>query len=274
MKRGMLGVLAALCLVLGACSQQSMIDKLEPKAESTTAKAIIDQLRKGETKAVESRLDARYLTPDIAAKLHEAASVFPTGEEPVSVKTVGVYTNVRYTSGKASPQGTTFNLVYEYQFRHAWVVANLLLAKQGGKLVIEGLHTRRLAQSLEASHAFTLEGRDATHWLMALLTCAEALFCLYAFVLCLRTPMARRKWLWALFTLVGVTTLRFDWNSGHFAFAPVSAQFLFGVSATATPYGPWILSVSIPLGAIWFLARRRSLRATTTPPPLPEGGLP
>jgi hypothetical protein len=107
---------------------------------------------------------------------------------------------------------------------------------------------------------------------MALLTCAEALFCLYAFVLCLRTPIARYKWLWVLFTLVGVTTLRFDWSSGHFAFVPLSAQFLFGVSATATPYGPWVLSVSIPLGAIWFLAKRRSLRAATTaPPPLPAG---
>jgi hypothetical protein len=272
MKRAMLGVFAVLCLALGACSPQSMIDKLEPKAESATAKAIIDQLRKGDLKAVESRLDARYLTPDIAAKLQEAAAAFPAGENPTSVKTVGVYENIRYTSGKASRQSTTFNLAYEYQFRDAWVVANILLAEQDGKLVIEGLHTRRLTRSLEASHAFTLVRQDATHWLMALLTCAEALFCQYAFVLCLRTPMARHKWLWALFTLVGVTTLRFDWSSGHFAFTPLSAQFLFGVSATATPYGPWILSVSIPLGAIWFLARRRSLRAaTTTPPPLPPG---
>ncbi|KRE88898.1 hypothetical protein ASG87_09545 [Frateuria sp. Soil773] len=142
----------------------------------------------------------------------------------------------------------------------------MLLVRQDGKLLIEGLHANRLAEPLEASHALTLKGKSAAHWLMALLTCAEALFCLYAFVLCLRTPIPRRKWLWALFTLVGVGTLQFNWVSGAFGILPLSVQFLFGVSAVSAPYGPWILSVSIPLGAICFLARRRHWKAAATPP--------
>jgi hypothetical protein len=38
----------------------------------------------------------------------------------------------------------------------------------------------------------------------------------------------------------------------------------------AQPYGPWVLGLSIPLGAIWFLAVRRSLIAASAPSPLPD----
>jgi hypothetical protein len=271
MKRATFVVLAALCIALAGCSQRSMIDKLEPKTDSAAAKTIIDQLRKGDIGAVAARLDPRYRTPDITRKLHEIAATFPASQ-PISIKTVGFHETTHFTAGAPSQPRDLVDLAYEYQFHEAWVAVDIVLAKQGNVLVIEGLHTQRLAESLEASHAFTLKGKDVTHWLMALLTCAEALLCLYAFVLCLRTPIRRRKWLWALFTLVGVTTLQFNWNNGQFAFQPLSAQLLFGVSATAVPYGPWILSVSIPLGAIWFLARRRYLLAAApvAPPPMPH----
>jgi len=267
MKRALLAVLAMLCLTLNACSQQALIAKLEPKAESSTAKAIIDQLRSGEFDAVKARLDPKYLSPDIDDKLHELAAAFPESQ-PESMKIVGAYTS--YFSKLGSPQqGAVFNLTYEYEFRDAWVVANVVLERQHDKLMIEGLHAKRMTDSLEASNAFTFKGKGITHWLMFALTVADMLLCLYAFVLCLRTPIARRKWLWALFTLLGVTTLRFDWSSGHFAFQPISVQ-LFSGSAMAQPYGPWVLGLSIPLGAIWFLAVRRSLIAASAPPPLPD----
>lgn len=265
MRRALLCVLAVLCFTLGACSQQALIDKFEPKAESTTAKSIIDQLRQGNIETIEAQLDSQYRTPDMAEKLREIAAAFPGGQ-PITVKTVGFYENTRLNQGESS---SVTNFTYEYQFHDAWVVANVVLAKKGDALTIEGLHAERLTESLETRNAFTLKGKDAAHWLMLLWVIANAALCLCAFVLCLRTRIARRKWLWALFTLVGVTTLRFDWSSGHFAFQSLSVQ-LFGASATAQPYGPWVLGASIPLGAIWFLAVRRRLAALSVPPALPD----
>lgn len=265
MKRALFCVLATLCFALGACSQQSLIEKLEPKVGSAAAKSIIEQLRRGDMAPIESQLDPRYRTPEVTAKLHEVAAVFPAGQ-PVSVKTVGFYENTGLVRGAPS---STLNLTYEYQFHDAWVVANVVLAKKGSAWTIVGLHAERMAESLETRNAFTLKGKDAAHWLMLLWVTADAALCLYAFVLCLRTRMARHKWLWALFTLVGVTTLRFDWSSGHFAFQSLSVQLL-GASAVAQPYGPWILGASIPLGAIWFLVVRRRLAAASVPPALPD----
>lgn len=267
MKRALLAVLAVLFLALNACSQQALVGKMEPKAESSAAKSILDQLRNGDIDAVKARLDPKYLGSDIDDKLHELATAFPEGQ-PESMKIVGAYTS--YFSKLGSPQqGAVFNLTYEYQYRDGWVIANVVLERQHDQLVIEGLHAERMADSLEARNAFTLQGKSAVHWLMLALVIADVLLCLYAFVLCLRTPIARRKWLWALFTLLGVTTLRFDWSSGHFAFQSLSVQ-LFGASAMAQPYGPWVLGLSIPLGAIWFLVVRRRLMAAPVPPALPD----
>lgn len=266
MKRALLAVLAVLCLVLGACSQQSLVDKLEPKAESSAAKAIIEQLRDGDLAAVKAQLDPRYARPDLDHSLSELAALFPKGQ-PDSVKTVGAYTS--YTHQAGSPQQRAeFNLTYEYQFGDKWILASIVLVRQHDKLLIEGLHARPMAESLETSNAFTLRNKSIVHWLMLGLFVADTLLCLYAFVLCLRSPITRRKWLWAVFTLLGVTTLHFDWNSGHFAFQALSVQ-LFSGSAMAQPYGPWVLSLSIPLGAIWFLVVRRRLVAASVPPALP-----
>lgn len=266
MKRALLAVLALLCLVLNACSQQSLVDKLEPKAESSTAKAIIEQLRSGDLAAVKARLDPKYAGPNLDRTLNELAALFPQGT-PDSVKTVGAYTT--YASQAGSPQQRAeFSLTYEYQFRDKWILASVVLVRQHDKLLIEGLHARPMSESLEASNAFTLKHKGIVHWLMLALFVANALLCLCAFVLCLRAPIARRKWLWAIFTLLGVTTLRFDWSSGHFAFQALSVQ-LFGGSIVAQPYGPWVLGLSIPLGAIWFLVVRRRLIAASVPPALP-----
>ena len=219
---------------------------------------------------MKARLDPKYLGPGIDGKLHELATAFPGGQ-PDSVKIVGAYTS--YFSKLGSPQqGAVFNLTYEYQFRDGWVVANVVLERQHDQLVIEGLHAKRMADSLETRNAFTLKGKSTVHWLMLVLVTTDVLLCLCAFVLCLRTPIARRKWLWALFTLLGVTTLRFDWSSGHFAFQPLSVQLLSG-SAMAQPYGPWVLGLSIPLGAIWFLVMRHRLIAASAPPPLPDAAV-
>lgn len=264
MKRALFCLLAVLCFSLTACSQQSLIDKFEPKAASATAKSVIDQLRQGNVEAIEAQLDPRYRTPYIAAKLHEIAAGFPAGP-PVSIKTVGFYEKTRVVQGESS---SVVSLTYEYQYRDAWIVANVLLEKKNGAFTVEGIHAERLTESLETRNAFNLKGKDAAHWLMLLWVIANAVLCLCAFVLCLRTRIARHKWLWALFTLIGVTTLRFDWSSGHFAFQPFSV-LLFSASVTTQSYGPWVLGASIPLGAIWFLAVRRRLAAASRPPPLP-----
>jgi hypothetical protein len=75
-----------------------------------------------------------------------------------------------------------------------------------------------------------------------------------------RTKMPGRKWPWVLFVALGFGQLAVNWTTGEWALNLLSVQ-VFSASATAAPYGPWILAVSLPVGAIVFLLRRRALRS-------------
>jgi hypothetical protein len=264
-------VIGLACLGIAACSQQEMLDKLTPHQESEYAQQVLSDLHDHRLDQVKASLDGNLQQlPDIDAKLEQTASYFPSGE-PKSVKVVGSLVQVR--AGSNNPDGRrTVDLTYEYEFADGWALANVHMYKIGDALHVDGIHVQRMSQSLEQQNRFTFTGKGATHWIVVLLASAIALFCLYAFVLCLRTPIARRKWLWAIFTLLGVGTLRFQWNTGAFDFQLLSVQ-LFSASASSQNYSPWIVGLSLPLGAIWFLACRKGLmanaaaaKATATPP--------
>jgi hypothetical protein len=63
-----------------------------------------------------------------------------------------------------------------------------------------------------------------------------------------------------LFILFGVGNFALDWTTGEWQFAPLHVHLL-SASVSANLYGPWVLSVSVPLGALLFLWRRRRLSA-------------
>jgi hypothetical protein len=114
-----------------------------------------------------------------------------------------------------TPSGTIKNLTFEYRFGDKWLLLNLVLA----------------------------------------LAIFLPLFSVYALILCIRTKMERRKWLWILFILCGVGKVAVNWTTGEWQVMPLAIQ-LFSASAVTAGYGPWGVAVSLPLGAILFLFRR------------------
>jgi Phospholipase_D-nuclease N-terminal len=93
---------------------------------------------------------------------------------------------------------------------------------------------------------------------------AAPLFTLYALIVCIRTKIERRKWLWILFILFGFGRFMVNWTTGSWDFHIFYAQLL-SASAGAAFFGPWIISVSLPVGAVFFLSRRKKLEAYKPP---------
>ena len=266
MKRFRLLWLACASLVLLACNQQDMIDKLTPKPESAYAQKLFTELREGHYDTVKAALaPSLRALPDIDQKLAEVGKLFPAGQ-PKSVKVVGAYT-IAHASTKGS-SGTQYNLSYEYEYAGAWLLTNMVLERNQDGLQVLGFHAQPLQRSLESMSAFTLAGKGPVHWLFLALIVAVPLFCVYAFVACLRTPDLKRKWLWAVFTLIGMVTVTLNWGSGAVDFHLINFQ-LFGASAINNGYSPWLLSISFPLGAVWFLCKRHAMRKDAATPPEP-----
>lgn len=253
MKAGLMVLLLVLTLGLVACNQDAMIAKFTPHPEAELAKQAVDDWRGGRLAALRGLFDPALQDKATDAQLSEWAAGFPKGE-PRSVKVVGANTHI--WSGERR-----YDLTYEYEFEGKWLVANVVLRKHGDKQArIVGLHAQLFDRSLEQMNAFTFRGKGGLHFLMLFLAVMSPLVSIAACITCIRTPIRRRKVLWALFTLVGVTTVHLNWTTGQLNFVPVSFQ-IFGASAFAPAYGPWTLGVSLPLGAIIFFFRRKALMA-------------
>jgi len=233
------------------------------REEEDFARGVIEGLRHQRYDQYSSDLDLN--NPETAEKLAAIRNLFPP-HEPVSLKLVDVRTVRRGAS-------RIYTLSFEYDFgavasnpeatrpgRGRWLLAQVLLETEGNRASIGHIDVGVIAKPIEEVNAFTLKGKTGFQYLFLLLTVATEAFSFYAFVRCLRTRPLRRKWIWAIIALLGICKLTVNWTTGLTLFTPIAFSLppaLFSFSA----YGPWMVHLHLPLGAVIFLLRRKSLIA-------------
>lgn len=237
---------------LVACDQQAMLEKFTSPAEQVTAKTFIDQLRQHKFDAIEKAADVSIAGPSLDATLDKMAALMPTSA-PVSVTLVGAR---RFSSTAA---GTNVNLTFEYHFSDRYVIASLATKLKDNKLSIIGFHVYPESESLESQNRFKWSGKSALQYAALTFAIGAALSTLIALIAAARTKFKRRKWLWILFILFGVGKFSVNWTTGQWGVQLFALQ-LFSASSYAELYGPWVISVSLPIGAVAFLLRRNSIR--------------
>jgi hypothetical protein len=248
-----------LLIVFSGCNQNndSLINKFTPPEDEAIATNYIALLRQNKFEPIEKDLDPSLksaITQDTLTKM--AAAIPP--QDPVSVKVIGA-------QQFRDPNFYRINLSFEYQFPSKWLLINVATQKKGGVSTIIGFNVYPLSNSLENINRFTLAGKSFIQYVTLAFAVLIPLFTLYALVLCIRTKMEKRKWLWMIFILIGIGKFTVNWTTGQWNFAPLFIQLLFGASAFAPMYGAWLISISLPLGAILFLLRRKRLIASIEP---------
>jgi hypothetical protein len=256
---------ALTALVMGlsvfGCTKSDVVEKFAAADDQALARKYIRQLKEHRFDEIEAAMDASIAGAGSDKTLNYMSTLIPAGE-PLKVTLVGA-------NSFTGPEWSTINLTYEFQFREGWILSNVALKKQGGNITIVGFHVYSEPQSLEAQNRFTLRGKSVGQYAILAAAVIVPLFILWTFVLCLRTKLKGRKWPWDVFILLGIGKLAVNWTTGAWAFAFTYVQ-LFGAGALASPYGPWTISVSVPLGAIVFLWRRGALRLPQPQVPIVE----
>jgi hypothetical protein len=259
-------VVMVLALVAG-CDQASMLKAMTPSADEQAAKSYIDLLRQHKFEQIEQDIDPGIRAPNLHETLMGMAALIPA-KNPTSVKVVGANTF-------KSPGIYRSNITFEYQFSNQWLLANVAIQKKDGVSTIVGFNVNKLFDSLENLNRFNLAGKSMGQYAVLAGAILISLLSLYALVLCARTRIPKRKWLWIVFILLGIGKFTVNWTTGQWGFMPLSVQ-LFSAGAVAPLYGAWMLSISLPLGAIWFLLRRKSFGEVASqqriPPNLPLPG--
>lgn len=184
------------------------------------------------------------------------AATFPAGQ-PISVKLVEAGID-------RGPDSVTTNMVLEYEFASSWLVAHVAVRTKDGRKSISGLHVTPLAEPLEVTNEFTLAGKGPSQYIGLCLAVLLSAFTLYAFVQCIGTRMGKKKFIWLVLIVVGVCRLNLNWTTGQWFFWLLNIQAP-PVRMRAAPYGPWLIDVSLPVGAIAFFILREKLRADNVP---------
>ncbi len=243
-------LLISLLLIIAGCDQDAMLKKLADPEDEAKARQTIGLLREQRFDELEAALDPSIRGPNIRDTLRQMAELIPAGE-PVEVKLVGMQIS-------KSADHRTSNITYQYEFPDRWLLINVAVLASGNQQTVVGFNVNQMQESLEQQTKFRLSSKTPLHYATAFLVLAAPILTLYALIACIRTKIARRKWLWIIFILFGFGQFSLNWTTGDWWVTPVAVQ-LFSASATAPLYGPWTLSFSLPLGAIVFLLRRKRL---------------
>lgn len=237
-------------------NSEKLVRAFAPPEDEAQATNYISLLRQGRFEQIQNDMDASITTANLHDTLVKMAALIPS-QDPISVKVVGAHQFRTQDTYK-------INLTFEYQFHTNWLLINVALQKKDGVSTIYGFHVQPLSDSLENYNRFTLAGKSAFQYAMLALAILIPIFTLYVLVLCIRTKMKKRKWLWIIFILLGFGKITVSWTTGQWQWGLLQFQLL-GASAFAPPFGAWLIAVSVPLGAILFLLRRKKLTASIEP---------
>jgi hypothetical protein len=251
-------------LVLIGCNQSDLIQKFASSEDQAFAKHCIDLLRDHQFDEIEKVTDPSSRPPDLHVQMLKLADLFPVGE-PTSIKLVGANQFVsaqRKLIGNdpnAAGYSSGVTLTYEYEYPDNSRLIRISLLKQGEHTSITELRIQRESMPLEAQNRFHVGLDTQIHFLLILLlACFLPLLTVFALVSCIRTKMRGKKWLWILFILFGLGSMTLNWTTGLMTFNPFYIQ-LFSAGAFAQLYGPWMISISLPVGAVTFLMMKSRL---------------
>lgn len=250
-------VIAALCLAAASfagCSRASLLPKLASPKDESTAIGYVALLRQSRFDQIESDMDPSLRSEGLRDTLVEMASMFPA-EPAVSIKVVGMRTF--HDAGS-----TSTDITLEYEFSDKWVLAEVATRESDGAVSIVRFNVTPTTESLEYRNRFTFVGKGVAQYAILFLAVLASGLNIYAFVVCLRTGLGKEKWFWAIATLFEIGSYGVDWTTGQSSFTPFAVHLGLASAAVAPPYGPWVVWVSFPAGAILFCVRRERMSRT------------
>ena len=252
MKKSIIIFLCIITTVFTSCGYRNLVEKFAPKEESEYGRTVLELIRANDFEAVSKHLHHTLISKVTRENLEAISQLFPSGNL-IQCEIIGSQVNKTNNDWNG---GFTF----EYEFEsNKWALANIVVNRNDGTLSITGFHVAQTEQSQKEHNKFTLYGKSMVHYLFFLFTILILSFSVFTFYVCIRTPLAKRKILWAIVTLTGAISLTLNWTTGELSFQLLSIQFLTISAMTASPYAPWFISFSIPVGSILFWIKRKTI---------------
>jgi hypothetical protein len=222
--------------------------RLDPK-DAAASQAVFDHARARDIAGIEARLAPHLKTAVTDTRLQAQAALIPDRPAQV-VKLVDFQTG---ESGGARATSVTREYVYPDR---VLVVVTTIAAAPGQPAQIAQFDVHAFSRAALAVGRFSLAGKSSMQYFLLGLAVAIPLLLVVALAALAREKTARWKWAWTLFILFGLMRVSVNWATGAILFEPFTVIPL-GAAVARGPLdiSPWIVSVSLPLGALIYLGR-------------------
>ena len=245
-----------LAMFLSSCTSETWVNQFVPKDEDRFARSFIDTIHQSDYPAALSVLDSTAIRDD-SVTLKSLCQLLPR-DTISSMKLVGSIVGTRNSV-------TRSYLSYEIEYRAKWRLVDLSTVRSNGKMRITRYRFTYLDMPLEQLNAFSFTGKTGWHYLLFGVGVLIVAIVLTALVLCIQSKVSK-MWAWILVVVISWGQLSMNWTTGDVEFKFFTMQFLGIGAVKSAPYGPWLFSISIPVGALIFLWHLRKKRTANQIP--------
>jgi hypothetical protein len=251
---------ATLMLILGLAGCGWVEDiQVGPKDQRDAAEKFIALFSARDLAGIEKQFDPRVDINTADPVIRNMVARFPRAK-PTHVQV--------YQWGKSvQTSGTFYGMDIFYRYPDgSGMIADVVLSPAAKGYRVYGIHLQPMSRGTLEANDFSLKGKTNLHYALLVAIVAVIALTIWALVACIRARGVRYKWLWIIFILIGFGKLTVDWTTGAMAFTPMAFQLLSASGMRSGFWGPWVIGISVPIGAIVFLASRRRLMADSSPP--------
>jgi len=223
----------------------------EDPAAKSMASAGFDDVRRGDYAALEAIMGSQIkATPDIEAKLEQMRGAMPAAA-PRGHTIIG-WNEVDQANGERIVDVTD-----QYDFGDRMVVWNTRLhkASSASPWLIEGLHVNGATTRQLAANRFTLVGKSPIQYGFLFAVLLSPILMIAGAIKAITTKGLRHKWLSVIASFLGLCSFHMNWTTGQIFSQLASINILgAGIVRDASPFAPWVLSMTLPVGALLVLS--------------------
>jgi hypothetical protein len=239
-----IAVLITLAMALAA-GQAAKADPAGIAANRT----LYDQIHDGKVADVLAQMPPNANTPATVAAVTRLGSLIPPGAPRSS--TVVANPSAETVAGHAQA------VVAEYDYADRTTRFETAFQQPKGKT---GLSLRSFRMQV-ATHkelqpnALSVANKSLPQLVYLALAVASPLLMIAALIKVLRTRGLANKGLWAAFSLVGLFGFEMNWANGSVLVDWMSLRIIgFWMASSPSAFDPWIISATVPIGAMLILA--------------------
>jgi hypothetical protein len=244
----LLSVFLAGCALFGITSAPENL-----RARNFALDAVHD-LEVGNGPGLANRMAPAYRDQSLA-QFNRLRLYLPKG--PISGAQVVSSTSTNVTrSGKAAHYD---RYTIEVSGNHEWAFVRCEVESGSMGMTMNAFYVQKMYVSYADFTGFSLKNLTYAKIIIVLLGIFGVIITVIAWIVLYRSAAFSNKWAWAMAIAVSLTQINLRWIDGVWGFNPLAFQ-LFQPGVVRMNDGPWIVTVSIPVFAIYVLYLHRKSR--------------